>query len=480
MPKSYLDRRTLIQCACSTALSAFTPTTARAQNRVQVVVIGAGISGLHTALLLQEEGIDVQVIEGRMRAGGRLYSLDDIPGTPEAGANSFGIGYARLFDAAERYGAETKPNRQSYMRNMEIVIDDRIVPIKEWPDHPKNPLPKEHREDTPWGYYARFMKGHIPFTQPADWLDPKFLDLDTSFDNWMLKEGLSDKVIDMICNHKWEYNNSTHDVSALAIMSIYAWGQTAFAEKNGVRSFVFKGGNQRMPETMAAKLKREVHFGKEVVAIRSENDGAEVHCADGSAYRSDRVVSSIPFPVLRRIKVEPYFSGVQRKAIWTVPFQSMVQVHMVPAAPFWEQDGFSPNMHIADSPVGFVMSNYGGDDAKELTSIMAFLYGNKAERADQMDEESAKAMVVSTIEKIRPAAKGKLEVAGYKSWFRDPFATGRGTSFGPGQVSRFAGKMNAPHGRIHLCGDVTALSSNGAEAALESAERAAVEIFDLI
>jgi monoamine oxidase len=43
-------------------------------------------------------------------------------------------------------------------------------------------------------------------------------------------------------------------------------------------------------------------------------------------------------------------------------------------------------------------------------------------------------------------------------------------------VTRFAGKMNAPHGRIHLCGDATALTSRGMEAALESAERAALEI----
>jgi monoamine oxidase len=112
--------------------------------------------------------------------------------------------------------------------------------------------------------------------------------------------------------------------------------------------------------------------------------------------------------------------------------------------------------------------------------MMAMMTGHQAERADQMDEQSVKAMVISTIEKIRPAAKGKLKAAGFKSWFRDPFASGDWTNFGPGQVTRFAGKMNAPHGRIHLCGDATALSARGMEGALESAERAAVEIFDVI
>jgi monoamine oxidase len=122
------------------------------------------------------------------------------------------------------------------------------------------------------------------------------------------------------------------------------------------------------------------------------------------------------------------------------------------------------------------MLNLSEDDPNEVASMMALMMGNKAERLDQMDQESATKLVVSTIEKIRPAAKGKLEVAGYKSWFRDPFASGDFTNFGPGQVTRFAGHMNAPHGRIHLCGDATALSNRGMEGALESSERVVIEI----
>ena len=479
-----MNRRSLLQSAGAASVATFVPSGApaqkRAQNKAQVVVIGAGISGLETALILQEQGVDVQVIEGRDRAGGRILSLSDIPGAPEAGANTFGGGYARVLDAANRYGAAYKPNRQSYLRGLEIVVDDKIVTMDKWPDHPKNPLPKEHRDDTPWGYYARFMRDNMPLTQPGDWLDPKFAAFDVSFDDWMLSKGATEEVVDMCCNHKWEYNNSTHDVSALVVMFEYLWGRSVFAP-NGVRSsFIFEGGNQRLPEAMAEKLKRDVHYGTEAVAIRSDDDGAEVHCADGTVYRAARVVSSIPFPVLRRLKVEPYFTGVQRKAIWSIPRQMVTQVHLVATSPFWDDDGFKPGMHIADAPVGYVMPTFGGDDPNELTSMMALMLGNKAERADQMDEDSVKKMVIHTIEKIRPAAKGKLEAAGYKSWFRDPFASGDWTNFGPGQVTQFAGKMNAPHGRIHICGDATGLSARGMEAALESAERVAVEILDVI
>jgi monoamine oxidase len=231
---------------------------------------------------------------------------------------------------------------------------------------------------------------------------------------------------------------------------------------------------------MAGLLRKDVHYGKEVMGMRTGADGAEVHCADGTVYNADRVVCSIPLPVLRRIKVEPYFTGVQRKAIWSVPRQLVTQVHLVPTAPFWEEDGYKPAMFLTDAPIGLVTLNFSDEDPNEVASMMALMMGNKAERMDQMDQESATAMVISTIEKIRPAAKGKLKVAGYKSWFRDPFASGDFTNFGPGQVTRFAGDMNAPHGRIHLCGDATALSNRGMEGALESSERVAIEIFSAI
>ena len=475
-----MDRRTFMQGAGVAMFAAITPRRGRAQNKAKVVVIGAGLSGLHTALMLEAQGVEVQVIEGRMRAGGRLKTLYDVPGQPEAGGNSFGGGYARLIDAVERYGVEYQANRQSYLRGMELVIDDKIIPMKDWPDHPRNPLPREHREDAPWEYYMRFMKDHVPLARSDEWLDERFAHLDISFDDWMLSQGVSSEVIDLCCNHKWEYNDSTHDASALVVMMEYLWGRSMFIINGQRSSFVINGGNQRLPEKIASLLKKDVHYGKEVVGMRTGDDDAEVHCADGTVYRADRIVCSIPFPVLRRIKVEPYFTGVQRKAIWTVPRQLVTQVHIVPTAPFWEEDGFKPAMFITDAPVGLLTLNFSDENPNEVASMMALMMGSKAERMDQMDQESATALVIATIEKIRPAAKGKLEVAGYKSWFRDQFASGDFTNFGPGQVTRFAGHMNAPHGRIHLCGDATAVSNRGMEAALESSERVAIEIFSAI
>ena len=110
MPDSIsLSRRTVVKGMGALPLAAALGNSGlvRAQNRTKVIVIGAGLSGLNAALLLEEQGVDVQVLEGRQRVGGRVLSHRDLPGNPESGGTSFGAGYARLMDACKKFKVGT-------------------------------------------------------------------------------------------------------------------------------------------------------------------------------------------------------------------------------------------------------------------------------------------------------------------------------------------------------------------------------------
>jgi monoamine oxidase len=80
---------------------------------------------------------------------------------------------------------------------------------------------------------------------------------------------------------------------------------------------------------------------------------------------------------------------------------------------------------------------------------------------------------------IRPASKGQLEVMGYQSWGRTPFIGGCGHSYAAGQISRFAGDLPTPEGRIHFAGEHTRRREFGMESAMASAERVISEILDV-
>ena len=87
----YSRRRFIGTGACALAAAGL-PAAARAVTNYKghdVIVVGAGLSGLHAACILQEQGLDVLTLEGRNRIGGRVYTLMDIPGKPEPAANGW-------------------------------------------------------------------------------------------------------------------------------------------------------------------------------------------------------------------------------------------------------------------------------------------------------------------------------------------------------------------------------------------------------
>lgn len=99
-------------------------------RRADVIVIGAGISGLATACWLHRRGLAVQVLEAGTRVGGTIGSVQDSGFLVEAGPNSaldstplIGELLSDLGIAAERVEAS------SAARNRYVVRDGRLIPL---------------------------------------------------------------------------------------------------------------------------------------------------------------------------------------------------------------------------------------------------------------------------------------------------------------------------------------------------------------
>jgi monoamine oxidase len=75
---------------------------------VDVIVIGAGLSGLQTAVSLHEVGLSILVLEARDRIGGKTLSRDFDGGISDMGAawiNS--TNQSKMYALAQRFGLET-------------------------------------------------------------------------------------------------------------------------------------------------------------------------------------------------------------------------------------------------------------------------------------------------------------------------------------------------------------------------------------
>jgi monoamine oxidase len=450
-------------------------------HRHDVIVIGAGLAGLAAACKLQAAGVDAQVIEGQDRVGGRVHSMRQPGGNQEAGGTYIGAGYTRVIDAAERFGVELidVTPMLAFFREQELVLGAEIIRQADWPDHPANLFSGADRELMPWAYHRVVTTRENPLNEPGDWLDPASAVHDISAYDWLTGLGLGDAAIELAYGMNVSFGDDARDVSALLLFfrAAFSVAQRRLAAE-GVVGYTARDGVARIPEAMAAALDPPALLGKVVVAITSETDYATVHCADGSAYRAPRIVCSLPFGVLRDIKIEPPFKGLQAEAVSTLPAQAMTQVYLAHRSNFWEADGYTPSL-FTDGIAGMVAAARNGADPDEVTSFTAWTLGPNASRLDALPPAEAGRLVIDQIETIRPAAKGQLELLGIKSWGTDPFARGGWVYFRPGQVARFAATMGAAHGRVHFCGEHLGRVSRGMEGAMESGERVAEEILAL-
>ena len=122
-----------------------------------VIILGAGLSGLYAALLLETLGFQVTVLEGRNRVGGRVLTLDDLPGKPEAGAQSLNQQYSRLMGLANRYNIPTEPLSISFSPPLLYVNGQSILP-EQWESSEANHLTDLERQILPLALMSHYLR----------------------------------------------------------------------------------------------------------------------------------------------------------------------------------------------------------------------------------------------------------------------------------------------------------------------------------
>ena len=174
-------------------------------NRCDVVVVGAGFSGLSAALRLEEAGADVRVLEAQDQVGGRIRSIRRGDGLEEAGGATIGGGYRAVTDAARRYGVELidATPMLAFFREQELVLNGEIIRQAEWPDHPANAFPDGDRHHMPWTYGRILTARHNPLPSP-DVVDARAGKYDISMHEWLDGPGFARRRHRVGARHQYQ------------------------------------------------------------------------------------------------------------------------------------------------------------------------------------------------------------------------------------------------------------------------------------
>lgn len=475
-----LNRRTILKMSAGALATASAPAYPKTDNRYDAVVVGAGLSGLHAAMLLEEQGLRVLTLEGRDRIGGRVYTLMDVPGKPEAAGELMGANYARMIRSAADLGVElVEPQPLGAAAGRYYHIRGKSFSAEEWPDHELNPLSGDDRQILPDRMLFTLSHRNNPLSgQPLDaWIQPEFQKYDIPQDRY-LKEflGFNDETIRLM--NTVVHTDHMSNTSALHECRRYAVGEfnrsVALSKSDKPRSLQVKGGNSLLPLAMANSLKNGVLKNKSVYAFDDQGDQVSVHCEDGTTYKAKQVVCSMPYPVMRNVKFWPRLPERMAQAVDEIDYGISIQVHFLIKRNFWEDDGL-PSSIWSDAPFErFAVLGRGAGGAP--SSAIAFINGDEAFKYNLMTDKQVADYTLRELARVRPSIEGALEPILVQSCHRNVHGAGDWVFWRPGQVTQFAAHMREPHGNIHFCGEHTALMERGMEGAFESGERAALDV----
>lgn len=464
-----------------TGLPLLTGGALRGAERADVTVIGAGLAGLYAAMLLEEQGFVVTVVEASDRVGGRVQT-QVIDGTRhELGASDIGVMYARVLDVMNRLDLKRVPSSVR-IRPFSYHIDGELIREQDWESSSRNKTVGFERAIAPARLESELLARFNPLTGLGDWLEPEFLQHDVPIAEFFRARGVSDEAIRLVgltCN-----GNGMMRTSALSLL------RDSRRTQFGIERFMamqmagidvaplsqVQGGNQRLPEAMAAALEADIHFGKIAASIEQSGSRVDVHCLDGSRYAADFLVIAVPLTSLKDIRFRPDLAAPKAAAASEIDYYTTTKFYLRPTRRFWEDDGFAPTMWT-DGPLERIFAL---TDAKDdVHTLLVWINGQGSRRIDQLGAAAAKRYVLEHMAQLRPASAGALEVLGHHAWGQTPFIRGCGHSFAAGQIKRFARTLPERENRVHFAGEHTRRAEFGMEAAMASAERVVGEILAL-
>jgi putrescine oxidase len=440
-----------------------------------VVVIGAGATGLTAATRLREAGRTVIVLEARDRVGGRLLT-DEIDGQMyEVGGQWVSPDQTALIATLDELGLETYPR----YREGESVYVGADGEAKRFTG---DIFPASaHTEGEIERLIGLLDELVASLDVAAPWAHPRAAEFDReSFLAWLARQSDDAEARDNIALFIADamLTKPAHAFSLLQalLMAASAGGFGNLVDADFILDRRVVGGLQQVPLRLAARLGADdLRLGQPVRGIRYDDAGVTV-TTDELTVAARHAIVAVPPNLYSRIDYSPPLPRLRQQAQQHISLGLVIKVHATYPTPFWRDAGLSGT---AFSPYQIVHEAYDNSNfGEQRGTLVGFVSDEKADALFRLDAGQRKARILASLaEYYGPQALDP--VVYYESdWAAEEWTQGAyAASFDLGGLTRYGAMQLEPVGCVRFgSSDTAAEGYQHVDGAIRVGQRLAAEI----
>ena len=393
------------------------------EKKHDVIIIGAGMSGLAAGNALDHLGYDVLILEARDRIGGRIWT-DNSTGLPlDLGASwTHGVKYNPLWYLTQNFGVEFVQTLSPSHVNYYVIYDE----------HGK--VDEERKDDIELTYHAfkkELTKFHyVPNNDfMEEFIDPifeydknKHLSVEDVLKDFAKDDDSTYELLSYYSNFEIEHEWAS-DISDISVRHMWMGLEYTGPE------IVFPQGYGQLIDGLSKKL--EIKKEHVVTKIEYDKTGVRVFTENKQEpFQAQYAISTIPLGVLKDgslVEFSPPLPEQKLQAIDNIGMGVMNKVYLVfdETDFFWKEDKqYQWISHMAENKGewSLFLNFY---PFLEKPVLLAFNSGQYGKEVESLTAEEKVEEAMAVLKKIYGDQVPDAPLA-YKTtdWYSDPFARG--------------------------------------------------------
>lgn len=395
-----------------------------------IIVMGAGFSGITAARDLAENGFDVSVLEAGGRIGGRTYTWHLGDHKVELGGTWIHWFQPHVWAEINRYGLkitemprDTAPQANVLVGGRSVTLTAQEMGMKSWGAFEKVFGKTRPLWERP--YDASFTWDKITATEPATVRERMVaVELDE------VEQILMEAVINAMAH------TTTDKASFVEMSRWYAAAGWSFSGVGDTTArYMFEDGTISLVEAMVSDADIKIELGAVVTAVEQKEDHVVVTTDDGQTVTALAAVNTIPMNALGDVSFGPALSGLKNEASKEGHGAEGIKLYAE-----FENSGawsscFAPETEGITWWTPYKRTDRGG---------IWIGFGPHRDLLDGNDRTAVEA----EFQKFFPEAR-ILDLISH-GWNDDPFARGTYCSYRPGQLAKLGDEMYRHEGRIFM------------------------------